>query len=81
MACFLINSLIPSTKANQTISARQDENIYRTNANIYTTHSESTRPVHVPIFQRVPVNVPHPIPVAVPQYVKVKKYICFFESF
>lgn len=58
--------MIPSVKMvkNRTISARQDENIY-------TTHSESTRPVHVPIFQRYPVNVPHPIPVAVPQYVKV----------
>jgi hypothetical protein len=38
---------------------------------LYTTHSESARPVHVPVFQRYPVNVPHPMPVAVPQYVRV----------
>ncbi|KAG5671842.1 hypothetical protein PVAND_002016 [Polypedilum vanderplanki] len=39
--------------------------------NLYTTHSESTRPVHVPVFERVPVSVPHPVPYAVPQYIKV----------
>jgi hypothetical protein len=38
---------------------------------IYTTHSETTRPIHVPVFQRYPVNVPHPVPIAVPQYVRV----------
>lgn len=38
---------------------------------IYTTHSESHRPIHVPVFQRYPINVPHPVPVAVPQYVRV----------
>lgn len=66
VACLVIQSSIPSTKAVKTkvINARQDENIY-------TTHSESTRPIHVPIFERYPVNVPHPIPVAVPQYIKV----------
>lgn len=31
---------------------------------IYTTHSETNRPVHVPVFQRVPVNVPHPVAVS-----------------
>lgn len=66
--------MIPSMKAigNRIIIARQDENIY-------TTHSESTRPVHVPIFQRYPVNVPHPIPIAVPQYVKVKFFWKLFN--
>lgn len=38
---------------------------------IYTTHSETHRPIHVPVYERVPVNVPHPVAVAVPYYVKV----------
>lgn len=38
---------------------------------VYTTHSETHRPIHVPVFQRYPVNVPHPVAIAVPQYVKV----------
>lgn len=31
---------------------------------IYTTHSETNRPIHVPVFRRVPVNVPHPVAVS-----------------
>lgn len=31
---------------------------------IYTTYSETSRPVHVPVYQRVPVNVPHPVAVS-----------------
>lgn len=38
---------------------------------IYTTHSETHRPIHVPVYQRYPINVPHPEPFAVPQYVRV----------
>lgn len=38
---------------------------------IYTTHSETHRPIHVPVYQRFPINVPHPVPVAVPQYIRV----------
>lgn len=38
---------------------------------LYTTHSETTRPIHVPVYQRVPINVPHPEAFAVPQYVRV----------
>lgn len=38
---------------------------------VYTTHSETHRPIHVPLYQRYPVNVPHPVPIAVPQYVRV----------
>lgn len=38
---------------------------------VYTTHSETHRPIHVPVYQRYPVNVPHPVPIAVPHYVKV----------
>lgn len=38
---------------------------------IYTTHSESHRPIYTPVYERVPVNVPHPEAVAVPYYVKV----------
>lgn len=38
---------------------------------IYSTHSETHRPIHVPLFERFPINVPHPVPFAVPQYVRV----------
>lgn len=38
---------------------------------LYTTHSETHRPIHVPVFERYPINVPHPVPIAVPHYVKV----------
>lgn len=29
------------------------------------------RPIHVPVYEKVPVNVPHPVPVAVPTYIRV----------
>jgi hypothetical protein len=38
---------------------------------VYTTHSESIRPIHVPVYERVPVNVPHPVPIAHPVYIRV----------
>jgi hypothetical protein len=38
---------------------------------IYTTHSETHRPIHVPVYERYPISVPHPVPIAVPQYVRV----------
>lgn len=38
---------------------------------IYTTHSESHRPIHVPVYERIPINVPHPVPIAVPHYIRV----------
>lgn len=34
------------------------------NSDIYTTHSESTRPIHVPVYEKTPVYVPHPVPIA-----------------
>jgi hypothetical protein len=56
----------------QTLSANCDDiSEYVENQNIYTTHSESARPVHVPVFERIPVNVPNPVPYAVPQYIRV----------
>lgn len=38
---------------------------------IYTTHSETHRPIHVPVYERYPINVPHPVAIAVPQYIRV----------
>lgn len=36
-----------------------------------TTHSVETRPVPVPVYEKIPVDIPSPIPVAKPTYVNV----------
>lgn len=38
---------------------------------VHTTHSEKHRPVHVPFFEKFPINVPHPVPFNVPEHVRI----------
>lgn len=63
----------PASDAASPFSDSQIEEIVKGSSEngIYTTHSETTRPIHVPVYQRYPINVPHPVPIAVPQYVRV----------
>lgn len=45
--------------------------------NLPVTHSVKKRPIPIPVYQKIPVDIPSPMPVAVPNYVKVQVYVMF----
>lgn len=42
---------------------------------VHTTHSVNTKPIPVPVYERIPVDIPSPVPVPKPTYVNVPMWV------